>query len=59
MGILEVLLLIVYGGGAWKFWNGFDRTNFTANRVPLTLLWPLLLAFNSSYRQNFSKAFKK
>ncbi|OUC13161.1 MAG: hypothetical protein B0A82_18625 [Alkalinema sp. CACIAM 70d] len=58
MGILELLVLAVYTGGAWKFWSGFQRTNFHDNKVPLTLLWPLLLIVNKSYRQNFNKALK-
>lgn len=62
MGSLFTLLLIlVYGGGVWKFWNGFNRTNFSRrfpNRLLLTLLWPALLIGNKSYRQNFRKALK-
>ncbi|MBD2327630.1 hypothetical protein [Alkalinema sp. FACHB-956] len=58
MGILELLVLGVYAGGAWKFWTGFQRTNFQDNKVPLTLLWPLFFAVNKSYRQNFNKALK-
>lgn len=52
------ILLAVYGTGAWRFWRGFHRTNFSQNRVGLTLLWPLFLVLNKSYRQNFNKALK-
>lgn len=55
------LLLIAYVGGVWKFWKGFERTNFARslpNRVTLSLLWPVLLIANKSYRQNFTKALK-
>lgn len=59
MGTLIALLLaVIYGGGAFKFWTGFNRTNFTDGKVKFTLLWPLFLALNKSYRQNFSRALK-
>ncbi len=48
----------VYTWGAAKFWSGFRRTNFTANRLMLTALWPALVIANRSYRQNFQKALK-
>ena len=54
-------VLFVYGGGVWKFWQGFHRTNFErgfGNQLTLALLWPVLLIANSSYRKNFSKALK-
>ncbi|PSN19480.1 hypothetical protein C7271_07045 [filamentous cyanobacterium CCP5] len=56
--LLLVVLLFIYGGGAWKFWSGFNRTNFDQGKLQLTLLWPLLLAVNKSYRQNFNRALK-
>ncbi|WP_299489427.1 hypothetical protein [Acaryochloris sp. IP29b_bin.137] len=52
-----LLLIIIYTGGGWRFWAGFRQTNFTSNRLVLTLLWPVMLA-NKSYRQNFVKALK-
>jgi hypothetical protein len=58
MQLLVLLLLGVYGGGAWKFWAGFKRTNFSEGKVKLTLLWPLLLASSKSYRENFNRALK-
>lgn len=58
MELLGLIFLAVYGGGAWKFWKGFHRTNFSQGRLYLTLLWPLLLASNKSYRQNFNRALK-
>jgi len=54
-------LIVVYVGGVWKLWTGFERTNFTQtlpNRLGLTLLWPALLIANKSYRRNFRKALK-
>jgi hypothetical protein len=57
MSILSFLLLVVYAGGAFKFWTGFNRTNFSQSRLILTLLWPVML-FNASYRSNFVKALK-
>jgi hypothetical protein len=62
MGNLIVFaFIVVYAGGIWKFWNGFDRTNFTPkllNRIGLSLLWPALFIANKSYRRNFRKALK-
>ncbi len=56
-GLVGFLLLVIYLGGGWKFWSGFKRTNFSQNRIVLTLLWPALLT-SKSYRQNFMKALK-
>jgi hypothetical protein len=59
MSTLLILLMAgIYGGGAWKFWQGFDRTNFSQGKVQLTLLWPIFVAFNKSYRENFNRALK-
>jgi hypothetical protein len=59
MGTLITLLLVfIYGGGAFKFWTGFNRTNFTEGKVKFTVLWPLFLALNKSYRENFNRALK-
>jgi hypothetical protein len=59
METLLVLLLVgLYGGGAWKFWAGFHRTNFSQGKVKFSLLWPLFFAFNKSYRENFTRALK-
>ncbi|NJK27373.1 MAG: hypothetical protein HC925_00635 [Coleofasciculaceae cyanobacterium SM2_3_26] len=59
--LLGIAAAVVYVGGIWKFWNGFNRTNFNQtflNRLMLSLLWPALFVGNKSYRQNFSKALK-
>ncbi len=56
--LVALVLMTVYGGGAWKFWKGFKRTNFSQDKVKLTLLWPLFLALNKSYRENFNRALK-
>ena len=56
--LLLLVLMGVYVGGAWKFWSGFNRTNFSEGKVKLTLLWPLLLASSKSYRDNFNRALK-
>lgn len=59
---LIVLGLIVgYVVGAWKFWSGFNRTNFSPsliNRIGFSFLWPVLFIGNPSYRRNFRKALK-
>ncbi len=57
MELLLLLALAGYGWGSVKFWKGFNRTNFSTNRLMLTMAWPVLI-FNSSYRQNFSRALK-
>ncbi|MBE9054116.1 hypothetical protein IQ243_27730 [Nostocales cyanobacterium LEGE 11386] len=54
-------LIVVYVAGIWKFWSGFERTNFSQtlpNRLGLSLLWPALFIANKSYRRNFRKALK-
>jgi hypothetical protein len=61
MKLISVLLVIAYIWGAWKFWKGFERTNFNRslpNRIRLSLCWPVLLVINQSYRKNFQKALK-
>ncbi|NEP16925.1 MAG: hypothetical protein F6J97_08455 [Leptolyngbya sp. SIO4C1] len=56
--LLTLLLLVGYGIGAWRFWQGFHRTSFSQGKLQLTLLWPVFLIGSKSYRQNFSKALK-
>jgi hypothetical protein len=58
LNLLVVVLAIAYVGGAWRFWKGFHRTNFSQGKVGLTLLWPLYLIANKSYRENFNRALK-
>ncbi len=48
----------IYVYGVYKFWTGFRRTNFSQNRLGLSVLWPVLVVSNRSYRQNFTKALK-
>jgi hypothetical protein len=59
--LIGLVLILVYLWGIWKFWQGYPRTNFSpslSNRLALSLLWPVLLIANASYRQNFRKALK-
>jgi hypothetical protein len=59
--LIGVVFVVVYVSGIWKFWNGFERTNFQRslpNRLILSSLWPVLLIANKSYRRNFRKALK-
>ena len=58
MDVVAIVLLIFYGLGAWKFWTGFDRTDFSSGRVKFTLLWPVFLIGSEPYRRNFTKALK-
>jgi len=47
-------LIVVYVGGVWKLWSGFDRTNFSQtlpNRLGLSLLWPALFIANKCTSQ--------
>lgn len=55
--LITFVLIVVYAGGVWKFLSGFDKTNFDSGRLPLALLWPILMT-NRSYRQNFNRALK-
>jgi len=56
--LFVLALAAAYGTGAWRFWNGFRKTNFSQNKVNLTLLWPVFFIANNSYRENFKKALK-
>lgn len=56
--LLAIVVVGIYGWGVWKFMSGFNRTNFSNNKLPLAVLWPILLVTNRSYRQNFQKALK-
>ncbi|NEQ27829.1 MAG: hypothetical protein F6K28_54295 [Microcoleus sp. SIO2G3] len=56
--LLGLGALVIYVGGIVKFWRGFHRTNFSQGKVYLSLLWPVLLISNRSYRQNFNRALK-
>lgn len=56
--LLGIGAAVVYVGGAVKFWQGFHRTNFSQGKVYLSLMWPVLLVANRSYRQNFNRALK-
>jgi hypothetical protein len=58
MQIIGVIFLVIYVVGVVKFLQGVDKTNFTQNKLPLALLWPLLLVINENYRRNFTKALK-
>ncbi|MDB9493573.1 hypothetical protein PN441_12465 [Spirulina major CS-329] len=31
--VIPFLLLVAYGWGVWKFWKGYDRTNFQASLI--------------------------
>jgi hypothetical protein len=57
-GLLGFILGAVYVAGVWRFLSGFNKTNFTSNKVVLGLLWPALI-FNANYRRNFTKALKE
>jgi hypothetical protein len=55
------LLGVVYVGGAWIFWRGFNRTHYVrslGNRLKFSLLWPVFMVISGSYRQNFQRALR-
>lgn len=58
MELVSIILLLFYGIGAWRFWTGFNRTDFSSGRVKFTLLWPVFLIGSAPYRRNFQKALK-
>lgn len=61
MKLLPIILIGGYLWGIWSFWRGFRSTNFNPNlpnKLRLSLLWPVLVVTNTSYRQNFQKAIK-
>lgn len=58
MEVVAIVAFLFYGAGAWKFWTGFNRTDFSSRKAYLTLMWPVLMIANKSYRRNFNKALK-
>ncbi len=57
VSLVSLLLLALYGIGAWKFWTGFTQTQYSQSKALLTFFWPFLL-ISASYRQNFRRALK-
>jgi hypothetical protein len=58
---LYIGLTVVYLGGAWTFWKGFNRTHFSRSigtRIGFAVLWPVLFAANKNFRKNFQKALR-
>ena len=58
MELVAIIALAFYGAGAWKFWTGFNRTDFSTGKVYLTLLWPAFMVSSKAYRHNFTRALK-
>jgi hypothetical protein len=61
MELVGIGLAIAYIGGMWKFWSGYNRTNFNRDfvtRLSLGFLWLPLVIVNKNYRSNFTKALK-
>ena len=51
------VMSIVYVFVAIKFFLGFNRTNYSADKkVVMTALWPVLAATNPSFRENLRRA---
>ncbi len=58
MTLLYIGLTVVYLGGAWIFWKGFNRTHFSRSlgtRIGFAVLWPVLFVANKNFRKNFQK----
>jgi hypothetical protein len=61
MGIAAVVVGLIYVGGMWKFWSGYNHTTFNRDfftKVCLSFLWFPLLVVSKNYRSNFTKALK-
>jgi len=51
------IMAILYVFVAIKFFLGFNRTNYSADKkVVMTALWPVLAATNPSFRENLRRA---
>jgi len=51
------IMSILYVFVAIKFFLGFNRTNYSADKkVVMTALWPVLAATNPSFRENLRRA---
>lgn len=61
MNLIGFTVLALYVLGIWRFSVGYRATNFNRSlltRISLSILWPVLLITNKSYRENFTKALK-
>jgi hypothetical protein len=59
--LLGIGFTIIYLGGAWTFWKGFNRTFYNrslGNRLKFSLLWPGFFLISGSFRQNFQRALR-
>ncbi|KAK9862557.1 hypothetical protein WJX84_002568 [Apatococcus fuscideae] len=57
--VTNPFVLVAWAGGAYKFYSGFEKTNFNADQATkarLVALWPVLYATNADFRKNFQKA---
>lgn len=57
--MLMVLAFLIYGGGAWVASRKADRIYSGTQKWLLVSLWPLMLATNSRFRQNFRRSLNK
>jgi hypothetical protein len=56
--LLVFTAIVVYAGVIWRFWAGFNHTNFNQQgKLYLSVFWPFFLV-SKSYRQNFTRALK-
>ncbi|MCJ2543937.1 hypothetical protein [Thermostichus vulcanus] len=54
-----VLLLAIYGGGVWYSARKADRIYSGSQKWVVSALWPILLASNRQFRQNFRRPLNK
>lgn len=57
--MLTFLALAIYGGGAWVASRKADRVYSGAQKWLLISLWPVMLATNTRFRQNFRRPLSK
>ena len=57
--MLPFLFLMIYGGGAWMASRKADRVYSGTQKWLLVSLWPLMLATNPRFRQNFRRPLSK
>lgn len=57
--MLTFLFLMIYSGGAWMASRKADRVYSGTQKWLLVSLWPLMLATNPRFRQNFRRPLNK
>jgi hypothetical protein len=58
MGLIFLILLAVWGTGAWMFSKKAGRYYQDDQVFMLAALWPIFLITNGQFRENFNKSLK-